>query len=635
MSDFTREKIRNIAIIAHVDHGKTTLVDAMLSQSGTFRENQDIEERVMDSNALEKERGITILAKCTAIYKDGYKINIVDTPGHADFGGEVERILGMVDGVILLVDSSEGALPQTKFVLSKALKLGINPIVVINKIDRPDQRYKEVHRQIEDLFFALDANEEQLFFPLLYACGREGWCLNEIHEQEGKIKIPEGEKSLQPLFDIILSYVPVPKINEAESGFSMLGTILHKNKFHGRTLTGKVFSGIGKLNAMVKSLNLKGEKVEEFRLTKLFTHLGVNQVPTEAVIAGDIVTIAGMERTTVSDTICDISVEKPIKSTPIDPPTMAITIGINDSPLAGTEGTKVTSQLIRERLYEEAETNVAITVKEASEGGEAFEVGGRGELGLGVLAETMRREGFEISISRPKVLFKAGRDDEGKKILLEPIEEVIIDVDEIYSSAVINSISERKGIMLEMTAIGERAKLIFEVPSRGLIGYQGKFLTETRGSGTLNRLFKEYAPYKGSLNTSRNGSLIAMETGESVPYAIFQLEDRGKFFIGPKQKVYEGMIVGEHNRENDLEINILKGKKLTNVRASGSDEAVTLSPPKIMTLEEMMAYIQDDELVEITPKSLRLRKKWLNPNDRKRNSKVAESENSILNSLPE
>ena len=612
MATFTREKIRNIAIIAHVDHGKTTLVDALLGQSGTFRENQEVVERLMDSNDLEKERGITILAKCTAIYRNDFKINIVDTPGHADFGGEVERILGMVDGVVLLVDAAEGPMPQTKFVLSKALKLGINPIVIINKIDRADEQHNVVLDKVFDLFVSLNANDKQLEFPYLFASGRNGWSVNSMNDLD-QHKQPKGEQNLNTLYDIITSHVPMPSINEDEEGFAMLGTILHKDQFFGRTLTGKVFSGVGKVNSMVKGLNLKGEKIEEFRLTKLFTHLGVQKIPTDEVIAGDIVTVAGMETTTVSDSICDVNVANPVKSTPIDPPTMAITISVNTSPLAGTEGTKVTSRMIRDRLFAEAETNVAITVKESGDGGDSFEVGGRGELGLGVLAETMRREGFEIAISRPKVIFKM---EDNKK--LEPIEEVVIDVDDEYSSSVIAAINMRKGEMVEMVSNNARTRLIFNVPSRGLIGYQGKFLTETRGSGILNRIFKEYAPFKGDINTLRNGSLISNDTGESVAYAIDKLQDRGKFFVGANEKVYAGMIVGENSQDNDLEINILKTKQLTNVRSSGTDDAIKLTPPLKMTLEAMMAYIQDDELVEVTPKSLRLRKKHLNATDRKK-----------------
>lgn len=615
MHDFTIEKIRNIAIIAHVDHGKTTLVDALLAQSGTFRENQEMAERIMDSNDLEKERGITILAKCTAIYKDGLKINIIDTPGHADFGGEVERILGMVDGVVLLVDAAEGPMPQTKFVLSKALKLGINPIVVINKIDRPDERHNEVLDKVFDLFVSLHANDKQLEFPFLYASGRNGWCVKSMEDLD-EYRQPKGDKNLNALYDVIIEHVPMPSTNGSVEGFAMLGTILHKDQFFGRTLTGKVFSGVGKINAMVKALNLKGEKVEEFRLTKLFTHLGVQKIPTERVIAGDIVTIAGMEKATVSDTICELSVELPIKSSPIDPPTMSITISINDSPLAGTEGTKVTSRIIRDRLFSEAETNVAITVKEAGLSGESFEVGGRGELGLGVLVETMRREGFELSISRPKVLFKT---DNNQK--LEPIEEVIVDVDDEYASSVIGSLNMRKGELIEMESKDGRTRILFNVPSRGLIGYQGKFLTDTRGSGVLNRVFKEYAPFRGNIETQKSGCLISTDTGEAVAYALFQLESSGKFFVSTGDKVYEGMIVGENTRDRDLEVNVLKTKQLTNVRASGSDEAIKLSPPIRMTLEEMMAYIADDELVEVTPKSLRLRKKYLKPIDRKRHGK--------------
>lgn len=612
MHNTSRDKIRNIAIIAHVDHGKTTLVDGLLAQSGTFRENQEVAERVMDSNDLEKERGITILAKCTAIYRGDYKINIVDTPGHADFGGEVERILGMVDGVVLLVDAAEGPMPQTKFVLSKALKLGINPIVVINKIDRQDERHNEVLDKVFDLFISLHANDKQLEFPFLFASGRNGWCVNSMNELD-EHKQPKGEKNLNALYDVIINHVPQPSVNEDESGFAMLGTILHKDQFFGRTLTGKVFSGTGKVNMMVKGLNLRGEKVEEFRLTKLFTHLGVQKIPAESVIAGDIVTVAGMVNTTVSDTICEVTIQNPVKSTPIDPPTMAITIGVNTSPLAGTEGTKVTSRMIRDRLFAEAETNVAITVKDSGEGGDSFEVGGRGELGLGVLVETMRREGFELSISRPKVLFKIENN-----VKMEPIEEVVVDVDDEYSNTVIAALNIRKGEMVEMISSNGRTRLIYNVPSRGLIGYQGKFLTETRGSGILNRVFKEYAPYKGDIDTMRNGSLISNDTGESVAYAIDKLQDRGIFFIGAGEKVYQGMVVGENSQSAELEINILKAKQLTNVRASGTDDAIKLTPAKKMTLEEMMAYILEDELVEVTPKNLRLRKKYLNPTDRKK-----------------
>ena len=602
----TPEKIRNIAIIAHVDHGKTTLVDNLLKQSGTFQAHENVAERVMDSNDQEKERGITILAKCTAVKFGEHKINIVDTPGHADFGGEVERVLSMVDGVVLLVDAAEGPMPQTKFVLSKALKLGLCPIVVINKIDRQDERHAEVLDEIFDLFCNLNANEKQLEFPYLYASGRAGWAVKELNDER---------KDLMPLFDTILKKVPHPNV-DTNAPFSMLSTILHADNFLGRLLTGRVYSGKAKVNAAVKSLNLKGEKVEDFRLTKLQGYLGTQRIPIDEVIAGDIITVAGLEKTSVSDTICDVSVNTPIQSTPIDPPTIAITIGVNTSPLAGQEGTKVTSTAIRNRLYAEAESNVAITIKDITS--ESFEVGGRGELQLGVLIENMRREGFELSVARPKVLFQ--KDENGN--ILEPIEEVVIDVDDAYSGSVVSKLNIRKGEMIDMRQGADaKTRIIFLVPSRGLIGYYGEFMTDTKGTGTMNRLFSKYIPYKGKIDSKKNGVLISTDAGEAVAYAIFNLQDRGIMFIRPGDKVYEGMIVGENAKENDLDINVLKGKQLTNIRASGSDEAVRLVPPKLMTLEDMIAYIQDDELVEVTPKSLRLRKKYLKPNERKRGGK--------------
>lgn len=600
----TPEKIRNIAIIAHVDHGKTTLVDNLLKQSGTFHAHENVAERVMDSNDQEKERGITILAKCTAVRYEGYKINIVDTPGHADFGGEVERVLSMVDGVVLLVDASEGPMPQTKFVLSKALKLGLCPIVVINKIDRQDERHEEVLDEIFDLFVSLNANDKQLDFPHLYAIGRDGVAMNE----------PKDERiDLTPLFKMIIEKVPHPNV-DLNAPFAMLATILHADNFLGRLLTGRVYSGKAKVNTMVKSLNLKGEKVEDFRLTKLQGFLGTQRVNIDEVIAGDIITVAGLEKTSVSDTICDVSVNTPIQSTPIDPPTIAISIGVNTSPYAGQEGTKVTSTAIRTRLYAEAESNVAITVNDITT--ESFEVGGRGELQLGVLIENMRREGFELSVGRPKVLFQ--KDENGN--LLEPIEEVVIDVDDVFSGSVVAKLNVRKGEMKDMRQNSDgKTRIVFHVPSRGLIGYYGEFLTDTKGTGTMNRLFSHYAPHKGKIDAKKNGVLISTDTGEAVAYAIFNLQDRGTMFIGAGDKVYEGMIVGENAKDNDLDINVLKGKQLTNVRASGSDEAIRLVPPKIMTLEAMIAYIQDDELVEVTPKNLRLRKKGLKPHERKRN----------------
>jgi GTP-binding protein len=600
--------IRNIAIIAHVDHGKTTLIDSIMKQSGMFRDNQQVNERLMDSGDLEKERGITILAKPTSIQWNDTRINIIDTPGHADFGGEVERVLHMADGVILLTDAAEGPMPQTKFVLGKALAQGLKPIVIINKIDRPDGRPEEVVDEVFDLFVSLDANDDQLDFPIMYASGRDGWCVSDLsHPRE----------NLSPLMELILSHVQPPKVEEGKP-FAMLATLLDSDPFLGRCLTGRVLHGSAKVNDAVKALNLEGEQIEAGRLTKLLMFEGTTRVPVNEVHAGDIICIAGLTEASVADTICNPSVTEPLKSTPIDPPTMSITISVNDSPFAGREGKKVTSTLIRERLLAEAETNVAITFAESS-GKDSFEIGGRGELQLGVLIETMRREGFELTVSRPKVLFQ---EENGQK--LEPIEEVIIDVDEEYSSTVVDSMNRRKAEMTDMRSSGAgKTRITFLAPSRGLIGYQSRFLTQTRGTGVMNRLFHSYAPYKGDVEQRRNGALISTDTGTAVAYAIFNLQDRGIMFIEHQTPVYGGMIVGEHNRENDLEINVLKGKKLTNVRASGSDEATTLTPPKKMSLEDMMAYINDDELLEVTPENLRLRKKFLCPHERKKASRAA------------
>tara|TARA_Y100001958_G_C21225243_1_gene550619 strand:+ start:50 stop:1873 length:1824 start_codon:yes stop_codon:yes gene_type:complete len=595
--------LRNIAIIAHVDHGKTTLIDNLLKQSGLFRDNQKVDERIMDSGDLEKERGITILAKPTSVVWKDTRINIIDTPGHADFGGEVERILGMTDGVILLVDAAEGPMPQTKFVLSKALSQGLRPIVVINKVDRSDARAKEVINEIFDLFVALDANDQQLDFPILYASGRDGWCNYELDQKKD---------NLHPLLDLILNHVNEPEVNLSKP-FAMLSTLLHSDTFLGRCLIGRVVNGIAKVNDTVKSLDLNNNKVEEGRLTKLFTFSGTTKVATDTVMAGDIVCVAGLKTTSVSDTICHSEVNEALKSSPIDPPTMSVTITVNDSPISGLEGKKVTSTMIRERLLTEAETNVAISFKENDQK-DSFEIGGRGELQIGVLIETMRREGFELSVSRPKVLFK-----EENNTKLEPFEEVTIDVDEEYSSTVIDSINQRKGEMIDMRDTGQNKKrIIFKAPTRGLIGYQSKFLTETRGTGVMNRVFDSYGEFKGDIKGRRNGALISTDSGEAVAYAIFNLQDRGLMFIEPQTKVYGGMIVGEHNRDNDLEINVLKGKKLTNVRAAGSDGLTSLTPPIKMSLEEMMSYVNEDELLEVTPKNLRLRKKLLLAHERKK-----------------
>jgi GTP-binding protein len=598
------QELRNIAIIAHVDHGKTTLIDSIMKQSGMFRDNQTVDERVMDSGDLEKERGITILAKPTSIMWRDVRVNIIDTPGHADFGGEVERVLGMADGVILLTDAAEGPMPQTKFVLGKALAQGLRPIVIINKIDRSDARPEEVVDEVFDLFVALDANEQQLDFPILYASGRDGWCVRELDD---------ARDNLHPLMDVILNHVPAPDV-EIDAPFAMLATLLDSDPYLGRCLVGRVVQGQASVNDTVRGLNLDGQVVETGRLTKLLRFEGTARVPVDKVTAGDIVCIAGLTKSSVSDTICVPAVTEPLRSTPIDPPTMSVNITVNDSPLAGREGKKVTSTVIRERLLAEAETNVAITFTESANR-DAFEIGGRGELQLGVLIETMRREGFEMTVSRPRVLYQQA--DDGTR--LEPIEEVTIDVDEDYASAVVDSLNRRKGEMVDMRSAGAgKTRLLFLAPSRGLIGYQSRFLTQTRGTGVLNRIFHSYAPHKGPIESRRNGALISTDSGMAVAYALFNLQDRGQMFVGPQTAVYQGMIVGEHSRDNDLEINVLKGKQLTNVRASGSDDAVKLVPPRRMSLEEMMAYINEDELLEVTPENLRLRKQYLCPHERKK-----------------
>ena len=598
------QELRNIAIIAHVDHGKTTLIDSIMKQSGMFRDNQTVDERVMDSGDLEKERGITILAKPTSIMWRDVRVNIIDTPGHADFGGEVERVLGMADGVILLTDAAEGPMPQTKFVLGKALAQGLRPIVIINKIDRSDARPEEVVDKVFDLFVALDANEQQLDFPILYASGRDGWCVRELDD---------ARDNLHPLMDVILDHVPAPDV-EIDAPFAMLATLLDSDPYLGRCLVGRVVQGQASVNDTVRGLNLDGQVVETGRLTKLLRFEGTARVPVDKVTAGDIVCIAGLTKSSVSDTICVPAVTEPLRSTPIDPPTMSVNITVNDSPLAGREGKKVTSTVIRERLLAEAETNVAITFTESANR-DAFEIGGRGELQLGVLIETMRREGFEMTVSRPRVLYQQA--DDGTR--LEPLEEVTIDVDEDYASAVVDSLNRRKGEMVDMRSAGAgKTRLLFLAPSRGLIGYQSRFLTQTRGTGVLNRIFHSYAPHKGPIESRRNGALISTDSGMAVAYALFNLQDRGQMFVGPQTAVYQGMIVGEHSRDNDLEINVLKGKQLTNVRASGSDDAVKLVPPRRMSLEEMMAYINEDELLEVTPENLRLRKQYLCPHERKK-----------------
>ncbi len=605
-------KLKNIAIIAHVDHGKTTLVDVLLRQSGQFRDNQQVEECVMDSNDLERERGITILAKVTSVVWKDTRINIVDTPGHADFGGEVERILSMVDGVVVLVDAAEGPLPQTKFVLGKALKQGIRPIVLVNKVDRPDARPEKVHEEMFDLMAALDATEEQLDFPILWASGRQGWAARELGDER---------KDMSPLFDLICDYVPSPNVDKTKP-FSMIVTLMENNAFLGRLLTGRVFSGSIKTNQPIKALDLDGKVVETGRVTKILAFRGIQREALDTAEAGDIISVAGLAQGTVANTICDPAVEQPLEAQPIDPPTISMSFAVNNSPLAGKEGTKVTSRNIRERLFREAESNVALRIKDGATA-DVFEVFGRGELQMSVLIETMRREGFELGIGRPRVLFKT---DETTGEKLEPMEEVVVDVDQDYSGSVVQKMAQRKGEMMSMVPSGAgKVRMSFIAPTRGLIGYHGEFLTDTRGTGIMNRLFHGYAPFKGNVEGRRTGVLIAMADGEATEYDLWKLEERGTIMVLPGTRVYEGMIVGEHSRDNDLPVNVLKGKKLTNVRASGSDEATKLIPPRILTLEQAITFIADDELVEVTPKTLRLRKMILDPNARKRNEKAAEA----------
>ncbi|MXO61253.1 translational GTPase TypA [Altererythrobacter salegens] len=606
--------LRNVAIIAHVDHGKTTLVDQLFRQSGTFRDNQRVEERAMDSNDLEKERGITILAKPTSVEwtpeggHETYHINIVDTPGHADFGAEVERILSMVDGVILLVDAAEGPMPQTKFVTGKALGLGLKPIVVVNKIDRHDARASEVLDEVFDLFVALEADDEQLDFPVLYASGRSGFASEDPEAREG---------DLTPLFKLIVSHVPAPDLDE-DGDFAMLATLLDRDSFLGRILTGRIESGRLEVGMPIKALDVAGNLVEAGRATKVFAYNGLDREPVLHAKAGDIVAIAGLTEATVSNTLCSPEVSAPIYAQPIDPPTLAMTFAVNDSPYAGREGDKVQSRVIRDRLEREAEGNVAIRITESADR-DAFEVAGRGELQLGVLIETMRREGFELSISRPRVLFQDGPN--GRE---EPYETVVIDVDDEFSGTVVEKMAMRKAEMTDMRPSTQgKTRITFSAPSRGLIGYHGEFLSDTRGTGIMNRLFEKYGPYKGRIEGRQNGALISMEQGEAVAYALNALEDRGVLFVSPGDKLYEGMVIGENAKPQDLEVNPLKSKQLTNFRASGKDEGIRLTPPRKMTLEQAIAYIQDDELVEVTPQSIRLRKRYLDPHERKRQARAA------------
>jgi GTP-binding protein len=605
--------LRNIAIIAHVDHGKTTLVDQLFRQSGTFRENQRIEERAMDSNDLEKERGITILAKCTSVEWDDHKgektrINIVDTPGHADFGGEVERILSMVDGVILLVDASEGAMPQTKFVTGKALALGLRPIVVVNKVDRPDERIQEVLDEVFDLFVSLDATDEQLDFPVLYASGRNGYASIDPSSREG---------TLTPMFETIVAHVPEPKADVAGE-FKMLVTLLDRDNFLGRILTGLVLSGTVKVNQQIHALSPDGKIVESGRASKILSFRGLERIPVDEAKAGDIICIAGLTTATVADTIAEPSVTEPLQAQPIDPPTLSMRFAVNDSPMAGREGTKVTSRMIRDRLMREAESNVAVRITEAADK-DSFEVAGRGELQLGVLIETMRREGFELGISRPRVLF--GEDEKGNKT--EPYETVVIDVDDEYSGTVVEKMAIRKGELTDMRPSGgNKTRITFSAPSRGLIGYHGEFLSDTRGTGIMNRLYEKYGPHRGPIEGRKNGVLISNGAGEAVAYALGPLEERGILMVSPGEALYEGMIIGENAKPDDLEVNPMKSKQLTNFRSTGKDDAIRLTPPWRMTLEQAIAYVDDDEMVEVTPKNIRLRKRFLDPNERKKQSRA-------------
>jgi GTP-binding protein len=606
--------LRNIAIIAHVDHGKTTLVDQLLAQSGVFRANEATVERAMDSNDQERERGITILAKCTSVLWTGKagetRINIIDTPGHADFGGEVERILGMVDGCLLLVDAEEGVMPQTKFVLGKALKLGLRPIVVLNKVDRPHADPDRVLNDAFDLFAAMGADDDQLDFPHLYASGKQGWAV---------VNMGDPQESLAPIFDKIVEHVPEPAAAaKMDEPAQLLAVLIENDPYLGRILTGRVESGRFTPGQAIHALSRDGQEVERGRVTKILAFRGLKRQPIDVAEAGDIVAIAGLSKATVADTLCAMEVSEALPAQPIDPPTISMTVSVNDSPLAGRDGDKVQSRVIRERLLREAESNVAIRVTETSEK-DAFEVSGRGELQLGVLIENMRREGFEVSISRPRVVFRAD-EETGEK--LEPIEDVVIDVDDDYTGVVIEKLSARKAELKDMRPSGAgKTRITLQCPSRSLIGYQGEFLTDTRGSGVLNRVFSHYEPFKGAIEGRRNGVLISNSDGETVAYALWNLEERGVLFVGSGEKTYQGMIIGENARWDDLDVNPLKAKQLTNIRSAGKDEAIRLTPPRRPTLEQAIAYIDEDELVEVTPKAIRLRKQVLNPSFRKKKAR--------------
>ena len=602
-----KNNIRNITIIAHVDHGKTTMIDTLMKQSGSFRENEVVDERLMDSGELEKERGITILAKPASINWKDSRINIIDTPGHRDFAAEVERVLSMADGALLLIDSAEGVMPQTKFVLAKALKQGLRPIVIINKLDKADQRADEVLDETFDLFVSLDANEEQLDFPVLYASGRSGWASKEV----------DGPReNLHPLLDLIIEHVNPAELDKTKP-IAMLSTLLYADSFLGRSLVGKISQGTAKANQPIKAINLKGEKVDEGRLTKIFRYEGTKKVPIEVGEAGDIVIIAGLEKANVADTICDLEVTEPIHATPIDPPTMSITISVNSSPLAGTEGKKLTSTQIRDRLVTEAQNNVGISFSQ-NNNVDSFVISGRGELMLEILLTQMRREGFEMTVSPPKVLFQ--KDENGNR--MEPIEEITVDLDEEFSSKIIDSMNRRKGKLLDLKDTGkDKKRLIFHAPTRGLMGYTSRFLTLTKGTGVINRIFHGYGKFEGEMDGRKNGALISMANGKAVAFAIFNLQARGEMFVTHNDPVYEGMIVGLAPKAGDMIINVMKGKQLTNMRTQGTDENVVLTPVRQMSIAEQLSMLNTDEALEITPKSLRLRKAILNPNDRKKNEK--------------
>lgn len=603
------KEIRNIAVIAHVDHGKTTLVDELLKQSGTFDAHQKVDERVMDSNDLEKERGITILSKNTAItYKD-YKINIIDTPGHADFGGEVERVLKMVDSVLLLVDAQEGVMPQTKFVVKKALELGLRPIVVVNKIDKPAAEPDRVVDEIFDLFVALDANEEQLDFPVVYAAAKNGYA---------KLDLSDPDENILPILDTILEHVP-PSSGSVENPLQLQVFTLDYDNFVGKIGIARIFNGKITKNQSVTLVKADGEKTTG-RISKLIGFLGLDRIDIDEAVSGDIVAVAGFDTLDVGDTLADPNNPVALDPLHIEEPTLSVVMSVNDSPLAGTEGKFVTSNKIAERLEAEMQTNIAMKYESSGEG--SFKVSGRGELQITILAENMRREGFEFLLGRPEVIIK---EENGVK--MEPFEHLVVDVPDDFTGVVIEKLGRKKAEMKSMTPTGDgQTRIEFEIPARGLIGFRSQFLTDTKGEGVMNHSFLEYRPLSSGIEHRMNGALVSMENGEASGFSIFNLQDRGVMFIKPQDKVYVGMIIGEHSRSNDLDVNPIKGKQLSNVRSSGADEAIKLVPPRIPTLESALEWIEDDELVEVTPKSIRIRKRYLDPTKRKRMAKQGKAE---------